>query len=212
MGFDLKLPFFNSRKGAPASPYMSDEQAMLVQPYGGKWYQAAKQGRLFTGNAAAAGAVLPIFSNTAQVFGLWNPAGSGVVGVLVNIAGTYVDTTGAAGGFVLGIMKNAGSALATGGISAFTEGTPENSLGLLGGNKIRFTPSAATVIAPTIWKHLGINQLVLTAATTGATTFLFNKDFDGETLIYPNSAVFLAGNIATLSKWAGGVSWAEEAA
>lgn len=184
-------------------------RALASLPYGGRWLRAAMEGRLFTGNAAAAGAVLPIYSNTAQVFGLWNPAGSGVIGEFVNLTGTYVDTTGAAGGFVLGIMKNAGSSLATGGISAFTEGTPENSLGNLGANKIRFTPSAATVITPTIYKHLGINQLVLTAATTGATTFPFNKDFDGDTLIYPNSAVFVAGNIATLSKWAASVSWVE---
>lgn len=208
----LTLPFWNSRKSGTQSPFLSDEGALLGQQYGGKWYHAAKQGKLFWGNMAATGVVLPIFSATAQIFGVWNPAGSGVNGVLVNLAATYVDTTGASGGYCLAIMKNAGASLATGGISVFTEATPENSLGSNGGNKIRFTATAATVIAPTVWKQLGINQLVITAATTGATTFSFEKDFDGELVVYPNTAVFLCGNIATLSKWAASLAWVEEAA
>lgn len=206
------LPFFNANKGAEAKPMLSDERALLTQSYGGKWYNAAKQGRVFTGNAAAAGSVLPIFSNTAQVFGIWNPANSGVNAVFINLAATYVSTTGAAGGFVLGVMKDAGSSKATGGISAFTEGTPERGLigGQRGGNRVLFTPSAATVIAPTILRHLGINQLVLTAADTANTTFGYYRDFDGDLVVGPNHAVFLAGNIATLSIWAASLTWAEE--
>src|SRR4051812_41287057 len=100
------MPFENQRKGGPAAPLLSDERAQLVQPYGGKWYHAAKQGRIFTGNDAAAGQVLPIYSATAQKFGIWNPPGSGVNGVLVNLRGTFVSTTGAAGGYALGLLRN----------------------------------------------------------------------------------------------------------
>ncbi len=182
------LPFASNAKSGPSEPFLSDERALTVQPYGGRWYHASKQGRVFTGNAGVAGSVLPIFSNTAQVFGIWNPAGSGVNAVLINLAATYVDTTGAAGGFCLAIMKNAGSALATGGISAFTETAPERGLcGTTGGNKVRFTASAATVIAPTLLRQLGINTLVLTAADATNPTFSFNKDFDGDLVVAPNA-------------------------
>lgn len=205
------LPFFNAQKGGERKPTLSDEGTLLVQQSAGRWYHLAKQGRVFTGNSAAAGSVLPIYSATAQVFGLWNKAGSGVNAVLCNLAASYVDTTGAASGFVLAVVKDAGSATATGGISAFTAGTPER--GLIGsgsgGNLVAFTPSAATVPAPTILRHLGVNQLVLTAATTGATTFGFNVDFDGDLVVAPGTAIFLAGNIAPLSKWAASVTWAE---
>jgi len=208
---EFKFPFFSTRKGAASTPMLADDGGLLTAPTGGKWSHLAKQGRVFTGNSAAAGSVLPIYSGTGQVFGLWNPAGSGVNGLIIRVTMTLVDTTGAAGGFVWGVMKNAGSALATGGISAFTEGTPENGLiGLAGGNKIRFTPSAATVIAPTILRHTGINQLVLTPATTGAPGFAMVAEYDGDFILPPNFAIFLAGNIATLSKWAPSVIWAEE--
>ena len=204
------LPYFNGSK-AEAKPVLSDDRALLTQPHGGKWAHLAKQGRVFTGNSAAAGSVLPIFSNTAQVFGLWNKASSGVNCVLINVASSYVSTTGAAGGYVLGVMKDAGSGLATGAISAFTAGTPERGLvgSGLGGNKVAFTPSAATVVAPTILRHLGIGQLVITAADATNTTFAFNKDFDGDLIIAPGNAVFLAGNIATLTIWAASITWAE---
>lgn len=207
-----KLTYANSVKGDEARPLISDNRSQLTQDSCGKWYHAAKQGRVFTGNAAAAGAVLPIYSNTAQVFGLWNPAGSGVNCVFINLAATYVSTTGAAGGFVLGIMKNAGASIATGGISVFTQGTPEPGIAgsQIGGNKVLFTPSAATVIAPTILRHLGVNQLVMTAADATNTTFAFYRDFDGELSVAPNNAVFLAGNIATLSIWAASLTWCEE--
>lgn len=175
-------------------------------------YRAAAEGRLFVGNAAAAGAVLPIFSNTAQVFGLWNPGSSKVNAVVCDIAATFVSTTGAAGGYVLGIMKNAGSGIATGAISAFTDTTIENALSgeKTGGAACRFTGSAATVIAPTILRHLGWNQLVTTAADATTTPWQFFREFDGDLILPPNQAIFLAGNIATLSTWAATIKWFEE--
>lgn len=207
------FPFWNPNKGGEGKPTLSDERALLTQAMCGRWYHLAKQGKVFNGNAAAAGVVPPIYSATAQVFGLWNPAGSGVNAVLINISASYVDTTGAAGGYCLAVNKNIGSATATGSISAFTEGTPERGLigqnAGIGGNIVRFTPSAATTVAPTILKQLGINHLVLTAADTGNTTFGFSKDFDGEVVVGPGTAIWLCGNIATTSKWAPSITWAE---
>lgn len=175
--------------------------------------ELAAVGKVFTGNSAAAGQVLPIFSNTAQKFGIWNRAGSGILAEIFGIRMTYVSTTGAAGGYVLAVTKKAPSALATGAaVSAFTEGTPESSLlgeGPTAG--VLFTPSAATVIAPTIARHLGLNQDV--AAATAAVQFArgtTGEDFpDGEVLLPPGNALFIAGNIATLVTYACGITWGE---
>jgi hypothetical protein len=49
------------------------DSARTLLPY----YELARQGRIFTGNIAAAGVVLPIYSGTTQQVGLWNPVGSG---------------------------------------------------------------------------------------------------------------------------------------
>ena len=179
-------------------------------------YEATRAGRAFHGGQAAAGAVLPIFSNTAQVVGLWNPAGSGVNAVLTQVALTYVSTTGAAGGFVLAAVISTGASVATGApISAFTDGTVGTTIrnglvGALTGPKCRFTPSAATVTAPVIYRHIGLNQLVITAATTTGDQWNARVNFPGDVIIPPGNALFVAGNIATLITEAVGMSWLEE--
>jgi hypothetical protein len=183
----------------------------------GRRYDDAKAGRIFTGSSAATGIVLPIFSATAQVFGLWNPVNSGVTCEMISVRGTYVDTTGAAGGFTWGLLRNCGMSVATAApISAFTETVPEKSImGTAGAaNRVRFTGSAATVTTAlmVVGRQLGVNELVLTATDATNGLLHFKDDYDGEFNVAPGHAIFLCGNIATLSKWAVSVVWAEQPA
>ena len=177
--------------------------------------ELALLGRVFTGNMAAAGAVIPIYSNTTQQFGLWNPVGSGRVAEIVSLGlGSYIDTTGAAGGYVLGVLKNAPAQLATGAaITAFTETTPENALPGAGEtNKVKFAQGATiTVTAPTILRHLNLSQNAFTAAGTGQMPVKVGEATfpDRDLWVPPGVAIFLAGNIATLAKFAPTVTWAE---
>ena len=177
--------------------------------------ELALTGRGFIGNAAAAGFVIPIYSNTTQQFGLWNPRGTPRTAEIISIGlGSYVSTTGAAGGYVLGILKNAPAQLATGAaITAFSETTPDNmDPQVAGGNKIKFGQGATiTVTAPTIFRHLSINQDVVPAtsvlkyAEKGPVV-----EFPDRTLwVPPGTAIFLAGNIATLSLYAPTIEWVE---
>lgn len=175
-------------------------------------YDIAQEGRIFTGNIAAAGVVLPIYSNTTQQCGLWNPVGTNVDVVLIKLALTLVDTTGAATGFVLGYLSNAPAAVGTGlAITAFTETTPVSNYP--GGGyaaKAKFGQGATlTVTGPGIKRHLGLNQLVLTPATTGAMQWSAEWRFEGDEVLTPGTAIFLAGNIAQLAKWTGSIVWAE---
>jgi len=218
MDLRLLLPYRTGNKD-PGAPAISDDRALLTQLMeGGRHYQAAQEGRVFTGNAAAAGQVLPIFSGTAQKFGLWNPAGSGVDVELIRLALTYVDTTGAAGGYVLALVANAPANLGTGAaITAFTEGALGTDIfnarvGSGAAPKAKFTPSAATVTAPIILRHLGLNQLVTTAADATTVPWRAVEEFDGDLILPPGNAVFVAGNIATLSKWACSLTWKEKKA
>lgn len=177
------------------------------------WYGLAKQGRVFTGNIAAAGVVLPIYSATTQQFGLWNPLGNTKDLIVRSIALTYVDTTGAAGGFVLGYLPNAPAVIGTGlAITAFTETAAINAYGATGGlaQSAKFGQgSTLTVTAPSLYRNLGLNQTVLTAATTSSPQFISQFDFDGDLVVTPGTAIFVAGNIATLSKFGGSIVWAE---
>ena len=217
MEFTLKLPFLNGGGKDDAKPVIGDDRQQLVDSYlGGKYAALARAGKVFIGNMAAAGAVIPIYSNTAQVCGLWNPRGSEVDVQILEIGQTYIDTTQAAGGFVLGLVKNAPAGTGTGeqGISAFTDGVLNTSIfnGRLGdeiGPKARFTPSAATVTAPIIGRHLSYNQdaLAATAAVNMAKPSALK--FDGDLWLPPGNAVFFAGNIATLVKLAAYFVWSE---
>lgn len=216
MDITLTNPLIDGGEGRAV---LTEDRAALVTNAGrGKYYEAAQQNRVFTGTQAAAGAVLPIFSGTTQVFGLWNEKGSGIDLELIKLGMTYIDQTGAAGGLVLALVKNAPAQLATAAaITAFTEGVLNTSIfnarvGSERGPKAHFTPSAATVVAPIVCRHLSVNQDAFTAASTDAPFYVNELLFDGDFIVPPGNAVFLAGNIATLTKVACSITWAESAA
>lgn len=209
----------SSPESAFVRPWAEPSGAQVTSPMVPSWRNVARAKRIFTGNTAAAGVVPPIFSATAQVCGLWNPLGSGVDVELLRLGLTYVSTTGAAGGFVLAVSLNAPAAVGTGlQITAFTDGALNTTIfnGRVGdttGPHARFTPSAATVVAPIILRHLGLNQDVQPA--TSAVTMLAqdgNYVFNGDLILPPGTAVWIAGNIATLKTLAASITWAEHVA
>lgn len=173
------------------------------------------EGRVYIGNMAAAGAVVPIYSNTTQQFGLWNPKGNDYWAEIFEIGlGSYINTTGAAGGYVLGILKNAPAQLATAAsITVFTETTPDNALEGYGQqNKVKFGQGATlTVTAPALYKHLHINQSAYTANGTAEWPKLGPVVYfpDRTLWVPPGVAIFLAGNIATLAAFAPTIVWGE---
>jgi hypothetical protein len=182
--------------------------ATSIVPY----YDLAKQGTIFTGNIAAAGVVLPIYSNTTQQVGLWNPVGSGKDLLLLKIALTYIDTTGAAGGYCLGYLSNAPAAIGTGlPITAFTETAAVSNYPGGGFSSVaKFGQGATlTVTAPVVKRQLALNQNAFTAAGTGQMPYSNEIVFNGEEVLTPGTAVFVAGNIATLAKFTGSLVWAE---
>lgn len=182
--------------------------ATSILPY----YDLTKQGAVFTGNIAAAGVVLPIYSNTTQQVGLWNPIGSGKDIILLKIGLTYIDTTGAAGGYCLGYLSNAPAAIGTGlSITAYTETASVSNYPGGGFSSIaKFGQGATlTVTAPVLKRQLALNQNAFTAAGTGQMPYRSEIQFDGEEVLTPGTAVFVAGNIATLAKFTGSLVWAE---
>lgn len=208
------LPWFNGSRGGESKPALSDERGMLVQQSGAVHWHASKHRKVFTTSMAAAGAVLPIFSGTTQQFGLFNPLGSSVNVQLVELALTYVDTTGAAGGYVLALIKNAGAQAATGGnLTSYTalsvwDGI-SNGNAASGNKALGITAFGCT--APVIYRHLGLNHQALTAADATQSVWQTKLRFDGDVGIAPGTVLVVAGNIATSSKWAVSATWVEEA-
>ena len=191
---------------------LSKMRSLLISNLHGEHYIATDNGRLFAGNQAAAGVVLPLYSNTTQQCGIFNPLGSGVKVIPIKLNMTYVSTTGAAGGFCLGYKTGCGGSIATGspGITAATTVTPINlDLGESGGSQVYFMSAAITTAAPAILMQLGLNQLVITAATTSGDQWKADYKFDGYPKVAPGTAIFVAGNIATLIIMACTLIWEE---
>lgn len=179
----------------------------------GKYYTQTYRGNVFIGTTATAGVVLPVFSNTAHTFGLWNPAGSGKNLVPIRFSLGFVNTTAAAGNIVYAFTPvNVGSSIGT-PVSAFTQITPINAF--LGSSNVpvgRFsnviTLSAAA--APTIiLKTSGMSQFVTTTSTATETGWSQFEDFDGTLIIPPGIMFVVGGNIAPLSTNDAAISWEE---
>ena len=169
---------------------------LIVAELHGKYYTQAYRNNLFNGSTAIAGVTLPAYNTTTQVFGLWNPAGNTKNAVLVSLDIGLVSGADILSNWTLSQSLNAGSALATGGISAFTAGTPQGgNIGVSGGNSVRFTPSAATTLASTFLMTLGLSFNTTTTTTNYAVSLHY--DFDGKVIVPPNSAVWATNNAAS---------------
>ncbi len=170
--------------------------------------QQGLAGNLFFGSTAAAGAAVPLTTATAQVFGIWNPPGSGVLAVLdkliMGIATLGTNIVAALNWSVLTGVQ----AIATGQpITAFTDTTIRNAqIGRGKNSKIKFTGSAATTIAATQLVPVGITSTTGTAVNA---TPVMVFEHNGLIMVPEGVAMFLVGSVAPGSTYQIGLSWAE---
>jgi len=184
--------------------------AELHKPY----YTQAYRGVSFLGVTAAAGVAIPAYNTTAQTFGIWNRGGNTRNAALQVIdAGIVAVGTGVVANFALSQSANAGSAIATGGISAFTAGTATT---LFGGNvgvsgagaTVGFTPSAATTLASTFL--MSLNYSYFSTAFLSSPGPGLHYDFEEGVIVPPNWAVWLGGStVSNGGTWDCGLRWAE---
>ena len=108
--------------GQPQSPLVDRYGNSRVVEYRGKYGEANSRGALFHFQTLVAGQTIPIFTNTAQTYGLMNPAGSGVILELVRLEFGYLSTTQAPGGLVFAQapVPNATIATLSGGVTVAT--------------------------------------------------------------------------------------------
>jgi hypothetical protein len=176
-----------------------------------KYYTQAYRGQSFLGSTAAAGVVVPIYSSTGQVFGIWNVAGNKFNAALQTLdTGLVTLGTPVISSLCLAYVPNAGSGIGT-PISAATIVAPlSNIIGTIGGNTVRFIPGTATVASSTA---LFLMTLGYAYFTTTTTTMLvatgLHYDFDEGVIVPPNMALFLGGNVATGSTMDATLRWSE---
>lgn len=176
------------------------------------WFiQQALAGNCFIGtNVWNGSAVLPVSNGTAQTFGIWNPAGSGINMILGNLSmGAINATTPAVSGVSLGYVPNAGSAIGAAGapITAFTATAPVNSQIGFGGKAARgrFTVSATT-IAMTPFYSVGFSR---ESTTAGNGLWSAKHSFDGLVIVPPNTFVGVGATTVQTQSYFMTLSWAE---
>jgi hypothetical protein len=177
----------------------------------GPCYEAARLGNLYTVASALAGVTIPIYSNTAQVFCLWNQS-QDVFLELIELTLSHSGTPSVSGNIGFGVI-NAGTSIATGNISAITKNNPFQMKTLT----IAEAPagkslSAATVVAmaATQFIPVGLSQAgVLAAASTTTPWTLLMKQFRGDFIVPPGMCICLVGNVAQTQPFGVTLSWAE---
>jgi len=175
----------------------------------GKYFPESLLGQTFIGSTAAAGTAYPITTGTAATFGLWNTA-PGKLAVLHKLTVGFTSGTIALG--TVGLIHVQATQVATGSnITAFTEGTLGTTirnayLGAGQGSSMRFTPSAATIVASTACYWTGIAHEGATGV--GPSTAQVH-DFDGDLIVPYGHAVFVGGSIAQTGLFSMSLIWSE---
>ncbi len=188
--------------GDPCQPRFGRQGGdLLVSEFRGKYGQACSTGRVFHFSTLVAGVTLPIFSATAQTYGLRNPASSGVDLEFIRLEIGYLSGTQAPGDLVFCQAPNSSDVIATGsgGVTAATQAAGQT--GFYGGARTGpskcSTLTAITSVAPTvILRTLGLSTYTMPAtnATQGIT--YTGYVFDGTDILAPGQIILLASTVA----------------
>jgi hypothetical protein len=136
----------------------------------GKYFADVMQGNVFHGVTAAAGTTFPLSTGTAMTFGLWNVTPN-KNGVLLGLNAGFTSGTLALGEVGLTAIYG-GYALATANnITAFTNGVLGTTIfnaqiGYGAAPAMRFTPSAATVVANVASYWTGLSAITASTVST----------------------------------------------
>lgn len=161
----------------------------------GQYHTQAVYQNMFHVATATAGVSLLTQGSTTQVFGLWNPAGSGVLLVPTALKmGLLANVTVAA--LVWSYQTGLGTGAAgTSPVTAVTKLTPTNGRPGLNKQTPSFGFSSITLAAaPTLLRYSGM--AVGSALATTPEVINMVEAFDGDIVVDPGMAIFLSGTSA----------------
>ncbi len=194
--------------GIEANPRGGAAGQVIMSQINGRHYELVRRGMVYIASTAVAGLALPIYSATAQLFMIWNPADSGYNLELICAVWGKVSTTGSDGHLCWGYKVGMGAAIGV-PCSAYTAGSPINAL--LGGavdSITFFAPATATVTAPGYLRPVGITQTEVADAQISP-PYLMLEDFNVNPLVLaPGSAIFACQSIAASTIYSVAVTYA----
>lgn len=153
----------------------------LASELHGKWYTAAKRGRVFFGSSLIAGVTIPVNTATAATFTLFNPVGSGVDVELISLDLGWPAAAASVVATILGsVSTQTPTATTQGGV------TIASPVGVTGAGQAQaklFTVATITAITT----HLPLIQVTSTADAMVASHY----DFDGKLILSPGGLITL---------------------
>ena len=210
------MPISQGRKldGVASDVALGVQGQQLVADLHGKYYEQARQGRLWYASTVVAGLAVPISTTTAPTVMLWNPDQSGVNAVLGRFTASYVSGTSVATSIGLSFAARAGSIVATGAaITVFADNVVGTNTfnGLFGAGgvpKVRNSSQGTNTVTAGTWFKTLLGESAL-VATTAMNPYGATYDFDGEVIIPPGVAIWVTGAAASGALLAQTLSWVE---
>ena len=198
------------REGKPGPLLTADAHA--------RYYEMAKNGRLFMQTTTPLGLAIPIYTGTAPRVGLWNPPDSGVVASIVGVSAQRASGTTVE--FAAGIFAAFGvHSVATGSfLTAFpgainvAKTNPINAL-LGGGEQSKVLSTASGTITATAWAagdH--VYPLFHSYAAIGTSTAdgtPWDLDIAGKVNVLPGTFIAIAASVASVALYATTLVWEE---
>ena len=179
-------------------------QAPTVQELHGKWFTQSRAGNMFVAECAAAGVVPPIYNNTAQTFGLWNPQGSGVNAVITKLRVGLVTVGVVTSNFVYSYNTGVTTvATGTGVVTVATQTTPVSTIvGYTAAQPQCKMMTAVTTVAPTFYRSIGLSTCMATTPTAANMFWAqMGEDYDGDLIVPPGVVLYVGNNIAGVATY-----------
>jgi hypothetical protein len=194
---------------SPQGVFLGRLNELVVSELHGKYFTQARDGNVFHGTTAPAGAAIPINTTTAPTCFLWNPSNSTAMVVPIAWRAGLASGTGVAAGIGYNVLTGAGPYSLNTIVTAFTPIVPICSL--IGGGQNSQAKFGSTVTIVTtnasFLRSTGISQGA--PITTTAAIFNMVDIFDGETVLLPGTAIYPVGNAATGDLYIQSFTWVE---
>lgn len=189
----------NLGDGQPGNMRLGEGGQQIVSDLHGKYYESARRGRMFIGSSASGGIALIVPATTGGHPTLFNPLGSGRDLSIVRLELSYVSGNNAPTALEWAVTKNAGSVFGTGSpIVTMTKVAAEPArIGSEGQSVAIWSPTTNTFVAAPVFIRAAGLSLFTGVAATAVAPFPLVRDYDGDLVIAPGTALSLCSQAAT---------------
>ena len=177
----------------------NEEGSLPIYDKHGRYYDAARRGRLFVATSATGGIALIVAATTGGHPTLWNPEGSGRNLSIISLGLGYVSGNNAPGSLAWNTTLRAGVAPATAS-PILTATRADVVSGMVGGpidSKAYWSPTVNTFTAAPVFYRPTRLSLFTGVAATAVAPFDWGEDYDGTLNIAPGNALSLVSAQAT---------------